>query len=412
MNREKVEQAVRIGMVITLLITFIIIVLTKTVYAEPVNGHDYLAAQQSRFKTELAAKYLTRNEATGNLDWTFGTSLEPIRTLLTTKPKYHRTHFFNGPCIRGGNCGPYEITRGYTVASFDKAISKKTPKLLNFFKTRVALYRDLCSAFPATQCLVSPELEHQLSKKSYRILSDAAREVWPGVQLVNSPMGGISIERYLGSWIERHGFKPQSDADIVSSDGQGVTDGDVVAFVKRTNTARMKIRYEWERVDNCRDNGPFKDPRKRTACPTGPQFEELIHIFDDRGVAPKGIVPAGCSKVIPFTSPRIFKPFADDHGNGDKRANMPVVLIKTKGPHLSVLAYNGTKVGQIGLYRDAAPHSQERYYSNWGAGSGLQGYQFEKKVKAASGSPWTWLKVNSICTGPIIPGRRNGLMKY
>lgn len=378
-------------------------------YAEPVNGQDYLAAQHKRFNAFEAGKALKCCDATGNLDWTFGESLEPIEQLLKASPKYHRVHMFNGACIRGGNCGKYEISYGMNVKEWDAAIKKRKPKIINHLKARVALYRDLCARYPATQCLLSPELEHNLSKKAFRILADAALEVWPSVQLVNSPVGGIQIEPYRGAWIERHGTKPQSDADIVSTDGGEISDADVPAFLARTNRPRLKIRYAWTRGYNCRAQAAFQDPRKRTSCPTPGIFEEIAHIFDDRGHKPV-FTSNACKQLKPFKSPWIFKPLAEDSNDGDKRANKPVVLMKPDVKRIFVLASNGEIVGELPQFPDNNPTKLERYYS--ALGSNVNGYAFEERARALTGSPWVWLKAKSTCYGPIIPGRRVNEYKH
>lgn len=401
--------------IITVLVSFavfailVLLLVTRTILAEPINGQDYLAIQHKRFKAHIAAQHLVPGEATGNLDWTFGESLEPVEKLLKTSPKYHRVHFINGACIRGGNCGKYEPGYGYGINSWDKAVRKKNPKILAHLQSRARLYRDLCARYPNTDCLASPELEHNLSREAFRVLADNILLVWPQVQLVNSPVGGIPIERYKGAWIERHGTRPQSDADIVSTDGVEASDMDSVAFMKRTNTSRMKIRFVWSRVYNCRSNGPFIDPRKRNSCPTAGNLQELAHLLDDRGQPPKDAVPSGCKGVRPFKAPWLLKPMAEDTGSSDIRANKPVILMAPKSKKLLVIASNGEEIGFLPIFPDSNPHQLERYYS--GLGSNVNGYQFELRAKAKTGSPYTWLKIKSTCYGPVVFGRRNNVYR-
>lgn len=394
---------------LSLLLLFILALGTRYVaLSEPVNGQDYLALQQKNFNAFKAGESLKCCDATGNLDWTFGSDMQPVEQILLAKPKFHRVHFFNGACIRGGNCGPYEISRGYNVATWDKAIRNKNAKILTHLKNRVVLYRDACNRHPDTKCLASPELEHNLSKKAYRVLADTILDVWPSVQLVNSPVGGIQIESYRGAWIERHGSKPQSDADIVSTDGEEITDLNIPAFIDRTNRPKIKIRYAWSRGFNCRHQGAFQDPRKRTQCSKPAVLNEISHIFDERGPVPNS-TPPGCGSLKPFKSPAIWKPLAEDNGTGDKRANKPVVLIGKKAQKLSLIASNGMEVGYMPLYKDPVPHTLERYYS--ALGSNVNGYDFEILAKQKSGSPYVYLKFNNACFGPIATGRRNGIYK-
>jgi len=370
----------------------------------PVLGQDFLAAQSKRFNTQNAAAQLQPGASTGNLDWTFGQKVEKLEPLLQQSPKYHRTHLINGVCVRNGNCGRYELGWGYSKASFDKAIRQKNQKIIKHVRNRTAIYRGLASRFPGTQFLISPVLEHDLSREAYRVLADTVLEVWPNVQLVNSVNLGIQAERYKGAWVERHGNGVPADTDINSLDGVDATDIDVPKWMRTTNSAR--ILFVWTRLFNCRTNGAFLDPRERTNCPRAFHFEELSHITDDRG-NPPGAGNPGCNSVRPFAAPAIWKPLAENKANGDKRADLPVAITPFNAGTLQVLARNGAVVGKLGYY-GAFQNNLFRHYSNWGSGSGVNGYTFEKNAVAQSGSPWVWIKAGGKCMGPFVPGRRAG----
>lgn len=383
-----------------------LLALTSFAVAEPVKGRDYLALQHARFKAGQAADYLQAGQATGNLDWTFGESLGPVETLLQrARPSFHRVHILNTVCVRNGNCGRYEPLAGYRRIDLEIAILKKDKKVLNKLKSRVWLYMMLAKQYPNTKMLVSPVLEHDLGQKAWRVLADAVLEVWPDAQLVNSPNKGIKPERYRGAWIESHGSKPLQGADIVSTDGEEITDIDVDAYLKRTASA--KIVYAWSRVDNCRHQGAFQDPRQRTRCPTAGNFEELAHILDAVPPAPAFAGGAKCKKITPFKSPWIWKPMAEDKGGADPRANKPVAIIGARGPIAAVLAADGSEVGRLAYYGQI--DNLYRFYSGFKSGSGVNGYEFEKKAEVASGSRWTWLALSGgACAGPVRTGRRAG----
>lgn len=383
--------------------------------SEPMHGQDFLAAQQKGFDLGQAAIYFGQNTASGNLDFTFGTDLTKLDAFLSaTHPQMHRTHIINGTCIRGNNCGSYEYVKGFSVSSFDAAVKKSDKRILDPFKARVKAYHELALKHPETKFLISPVLEHQLSKESYRVLADAVLSVWiEGVQLVNSPMGGVAIERYKGAWVERHGTASIKDGDIVSFDGAGATDANIPAFL--SNTKNAKIVLVWERQYNCRTNSPkWVDPRARIACPRPVDFELLSHILDTRPAKVAFSGGVACKSVKPFAPPYIWKPMAEDTGGKDARKNMPVALISgAKGINISVLSSNGASVGTLGRYdRDMKPPTQTRYYSSYAGGSKLSGYQFEKRAAIASSSPWVWVRlVSKACFGPFIPGMRGGLTK-
>lgn len=370
--------------------------------AERKIGHDFLGAQQKNFRV---SNVIGPIEATGHLDWTFGVDTTKVRILLEkATPRVHRVHLLNTVCVRNGNCGVYEPLHGFSINSLNKAIENKNKNILNHVRARTSIYRNFFAQFPGIKPLLSPALEHNLTSKAYRVLADTVLEVWPDVQLVNSPLSGHG-ERYRGAWIEAHGSTPNLDADINSTDGTDVTDIDVDKWLERTKNER--ITFAWTRSYNCRHQGDFEDPRKRTSCPKKYQFEELYHITDRRAPAPQ-FTGKNCPKRISFAPPFIWKPFAEDGSNIDKRANYPVAITKYKTNPLLVLAHNGVKVGELAHYGNY--QNLERHYSNYQNGSGVNGYAFEKRA-AALGSPWVWVKGGNECAGPFVPGRRAGVYK-
>lgn len=371
---------------------------------EPVLGQDFLAAQLPAFKVKSAAKYLQPGHVTGSLDWTFGTKVAKLEPLLEKRPPYHRVHLLDTVCVRNGNCGPYSVVKGYTRATLDKAVKQKNKKILDHIRNRTAIYRGLAARFPDTKFLVSPALEHDLSKEAWRVLANTILEVWPNVQLVNSVDFGIQGERYRGAWLEHHGSKPPSGTDINSLDGTDATDTDIDAWLERTKNAR--IVFVWTRLFNCRTNSAtFVDPRLREACPKPYHFEELSHITDTRPDSP-AYAGSNCRTVRPFRAPSVWKPLAENKNNGDKRADLPVAIIGKHATTITLHSRTGQAVGSLGYYGTFG--EQFRFYSKWGSGSGINGYEFEKRAVGDSGNPAVWLRAGNDCFGPLITGRRAG----
>lgn len=376
-----------------------------------VVGHDTLALNYGKFDTDKAARYFNPGSALGVLDNTFSSNVSNSRRLIASiRPSFFRVHLINGPCIRNGNCGPYEIGYGYSMASFSKALEDRNPKILKYIRERTAIWRSVAAESPGTRFLISPELEHDLSKAAFRVAADTVRAVWSDVGLVNSPDGSIAYERYLGAWLENHGTNFQLDSDIVSMDGAEGTDISINAWNKRVaQSPRLKIAYVWSRVYNCRDQAEhFTDPRKRNSCPGASQFELLSHLVEPRPAPPR-FVGVGFT-IRPFTGGQIWKPFAEDSGTGDPRANTPVAIVYPNGASLRALDFNGKGVGRLGYY-SGYPPNYRRYYSNYKGGSSFGGYGFEKAAIIKSGSPWVWLCVGKTCTGPLITGQRQGTFR-
>lgn len=381
----------------------------QIVLAAPDYGQDFLALQYPRFQANTSYQFLPANASIGMLDTTFGTDLAPVKAILgRIKPKYLRVHFFNGPCVRNGNCGSYEPVKGYSIGTLDTALKTRNPGLMKKLKDRVKLYCDLIPQYPYTTFLFSPVLEHNLSQAGYRAAADAVLSVCPGVQLVNSGMSKPT-DRYKGAWLEDHGDTPRTSADIGSPDGTSITDMDIDAYKTRTNS--FKVVFAWERVYNCRTNSAiFTDPRKRTACPKERDFELLAHILDHRPAAP---VYGGhnCARIRPFSAPFINKPMAEDTGSGDPRANLPVVIMSPRVGTVTVHASDGKEVGKLGYYGSFS--NMWRYYSGQTAtgGSNISGYQFQARAKALTGSPYVWFKAGNDCYGPVLMGARAGAFR-
>lgn len=374
-------------------------------------GQDYLALQKRGFKAKAAIKALKGREdsltAIGMLDLTFGRKLKKVKRILQeVRPVYLRVHLWNTTCNRNGVCQKDEPTYGYSLSGLEQAILNKNKKLLARLTKRTKVYMNLSAGFPETEFLVSPALEHNLSKAAWRVLADTVKKAWPGVQLVNSPMSNESVERYKGAWIERHGqYNYIKDAEIFSFDGREGSDVDISEFLKQTKSTR--IAFFWSRVYNCRDNSDsFTPPKERTACPSPALFEEFAHITDQHPAPP--VFQGG--QALEFKPPYIWKPLAEDHGNGDPRSNFPLAIVKPEGGSLSILTFDNKKIGQLDLY-GPFENGLDRYYMGWGNGSDLNGYEVEKKARKLSGHPWVWLKGKQRTYGPILPGRRAGVYR-
>lgn len=399
-------------MIRKLIVLLTVLLVASTAYAEPLNGQDYLALLHPQFRVDLAVAFLPQGTPTGHLDTTFGTDLSHLRLLLgSVHPKYHRVYLCNGPGIRNSQSGSYEIGHGYSKASFSAAIEKRDPKILKYFTDRTVVYRDVSALYPDTTFIIAPCLEHDLSIAAFRILVDTVLAAWPGVQIDNVPDGGIPVERYKGAWIERHGNKPQADADINSLDGADASDIGISAWLK--NSLRVKIRYVWSRIFNCRNqSATFVDPRARGAsCPKKYHFEELAHITEVITATAKWSGGKVCKVTKVFANPWIWKPFSKDTGNKDPRANLPCLITLLSGKVVNVLAANGKSVGKLG-YFGTFTGGLFRWYSGWAGGDGRNGYTYQKNAQAIAGQPYVWLQdEKQNCVGPIVPGRRQGLVK-
>ena len=369
-------------------------------------GQDHLALQQPNYKPRIASRVLGQGTPVGSLDYTFSADISPVRDLLSRlSPNYYRVHLIDTVCVRNRNCGPYSIVAGYTIQSLDAAIKAHNPKILKFVSDRTLVYKNLFKDFPDTTPLISPALEHNLSIQSYRILADEVLSVWRKVQLVNNGMSGTTVERYRGAYLEDHGYNPRYDAELTSLDGTDATDISIAKWLKRTEN--KLIRFVWTRGYNCRTQGEFVDPRKRTACSNEVQLELMADITEKYLPRPS-YTGSGCNNILSFESPSISKPLAEDKGTGDPRANLPVVITKPVAPFIDVRASNGITVAIFGKYKDNFIDGRPRYYSGYSPGTKLDGWTILEKAKATAGNPYVWYRIGNTCYGPLLTGRRQG----
>lgn len=323
--------------------------------------------------------------------------------LSSNRPRYLRVHFLNNTCVRNRNCGTYEPLYGYTLASLEKAIVANDPKIFNHLRARVRLYRALQAVNPNTEILVSPILEHNLSKSAWRVLANAVLQEWPEVRLVNSGMRGVSTERYRGALIEEHGMPVIANGNTYSHDGTEVTDISIKDW--NSGTAKALISFTWTRSYNLRTQNPtWVDPRARTAAPDSRLLEHIIHITDPVEKLPT--LTKTCKR-YDFDSTFIWKPLAEDKGNNDSRANLPVLIAKQDVSAAVLVDFNGKRVATLGKYGKYVD-GRFRYYSGYRGGSWLGGYEIQRKAFAQSGSSYTYFKVKDRCYGPILTARRQG----
>lgn len=372
----------------------------------PIYGQDPLALELPAFNSKELSAVNPKGGVFTQLDNTFGGAIDAATYVLQhNQPKYFEAKIINGSCHSDHNCGSYEFLASSSMAEVCAAATN--PTFAKQFKARVSLYRALSGSFNSTTFIISPINEHGCSETQYRAYADLVRSVWAGVQLANSPLGSISVESYLGAWIERHGNKNISGADIVSLDGVDATQIDFQSFLK--NTAKAKLVEVWGSPYNCRLNGNFVDPRKRTVCAPNQLLNLYAHITDPVP-APVAFTGKECKKILPFVAPSIWKPSAD-YAPKDNRSFLPVLITAKLAPSapIKVLASNGGMVGTLGYYATYLNQGW-RWYEGGVGGSSQGGYALQKAALAATGSPDVWLEdKNGTCMGPLVSGQRQGL---
>ena len=379
-----------------------VLLLPAVVLASPRIGYDTLASQHERFNTDAAVKFLPFGSPVTTLDSTFGRDVQKFWELVDgVRSETIEIVLINGTCIRNGLCQPNEFGHGYSTRSFDQRVRAGDSTIKAYIQKRALAYLPGITRRPWATVLVNIVLEHDLSPDAWQRLATWVREILPGVTLVNNPDAGIGIKPFPNTFVERHGNNPSGGAyDINSLDGIEASDIDIDKWLATVKGARLvKV---WSRVFNCRDQGAWKAPLLRTACPEAYNFEELAHITEKLPPAPQYVGPP--CQVTAFKSPLIWKPLAEDKGIGDPRANLPVALIPDLASAISMVTNTGKVIATLTRYRDPPM----RYYSGYVGGSAFSGYGIERRAEKASKSRYTWMRVNRKCYGPLRTGRRQG----
>lgn len=361
-------------------------------------GLDLLGLQLRGFPVKDVVEFAPDDFVTGHLDWTFGTSLTPIRAVLNTgKILRYRIHFYNGPGLRNGQLGKYEPHFGHTISSFSRAWERGDRKQVEHLKQRVITYCNLFLAYPDVELEMSPTLEHNLTPKAFKRQAKVITTFCPRARVVENPVGGVRTSGG-GFKVERHGVKATVSAPCNASlDGDSVEDINLPAYKRKFE--KCESTYVWSRVLNCRlASGSFVDPRSRKRnCPSRDHMRTLFEYLKPLGEAPMVV---GCRDI---TTPRLFKPFGDDKGIGDIRANKPLYLT----PYLDdlVTVHDAESNKLIGGLEYFGPFDGggQRYYS--GTGSNLTSMEIFDR------SRWVVLREGEQCFGPLSPILRMGFFR-
>lgn len=220
----------------------------------------------------------------GYLERTFGDDRRCLNRLLD-HPRFSavRVHLFNGPCVRNGRCGSYEVIAGETKDSLNRKLASGDAALVGKLRAEMIRVRDLLKPHlrPGRRYYVSGVLEHDLTDRAaaQRAVS-LTREVFGplGFRVVNSPVSGL---RGVGADLEEsHGDRPTvAPPCIVDPDGSKVPD--FAAYVNRYRGCALVLG--WNAEMNClKDGEAFSDPRARRSCPTASSLAPFAKVIQGK----------------------------------------------------------------------------------------------------------------------------------
>lgn len=292
----------------------------------------------------------------------FGDSTSCIRALLRSgKTDTIRAHL------------EWSDTHSFPKSRFD-AIAGKASRL-----------ESIAREFPNAKIYVSGACEHNLNSTDAKLLRAKVLAKCPScTAYVNTPWKGAKIDGIN----EFHNKDKGSGRFIHSFDGTPVVDADSKGVINANSGAL--IQFLWD----ARFNGRWEDndntPRaKRRGWPDGKLIQSVQYLWTDKGRI--GKLPANW----------IYKSHSENKGNGDSRAEKPVVIITPKTSSISFVATNGREIGKASYY-GTFEGGRHRYYAS------IWGYELAEKARAVSGSPLVTIRVGGKSYGPINPAFRAG----
>jgi len=357
-------------------------------------GHDFLGLGCKHWKVEDTIKALPQGVAVGCFDsaWdkSFGDPYEKVKKLMAS--------------------GKVIAVRVQIYWSYEHKIVP-----LAVLKKAVPRWEKLAKAFPGIAVYLSPSCEYRFREDGRSTVTtadlvqrvDVIKTLAPTCTPVLSPWLAPSLP---GVITEHHGMKAKAKpGEIVSYDGGGPKaagfDEEIGAEEWLLNNRRALIAFAWSPLYNCKEADTSLKPHERTATPGEKYIRAMQRLLEPKGQAPKKGFPQSAS---PFIKPNLYKLFAEDMPGTNPRDNKPLVITKHEGPAVTLLASNGAEVAKLALYDRPGSFggALSRYYSGWGGGSNLFGYEIAQKAKQISGSEWVWVKTGEKILGPIHPAFR------
>lgn len=250
------------------------------------------------------------------------------------------------------------------VAPFDKDHRYEFSKYVPQIKKDVAKLEEISKKYPSVVLMVSPFCEHNHPRDKMVVLFKELKQIAPSCLMVNSiwkgqTVPGIITEIHLEN--SKLKIKPQGDYivafDGFGSDGSGdMPDTDVQKILNHYSDARQ-IRL-W----NFRYNGKFGHKDKAPV-------DKRKHWPDENYLKGHNALMKTREGAVTYPNNALYKPFADDHGQGGKDNKAMVITFSPKN-HINVFDSLGKKIDTMqrvnpNFSSPGSPlHGAGRFYSS------------------------------------------------
>ncbi len=328
-------------------------------------GLDFLGLAQY---SHIATSNFPNGWALGVFSSTFGDSRPAVERLLRTgKPSAVRVHLM------------WKDLHNFRRADFPQIVKE------------AGGWRSLVETYPNVKWYFSGACEHKMNAKAANELSSKVLNVLPqGVIYVNTPMEGGEDIIGPNRINERHGAKAKKKraTDQFSFDGSSCVDADVETIKTKFNTDH--IFFFWEPRFNGRWETNDMTPRpQRQGWPDAKLIRSVCALANNKGLLRE--LPKGW----------IYKSHSENHGNGDMRAEKPVMISPLKTSAISLKLSDGTAIAKLSYYGPFDGGGHRYYASKWG-------YELTETAQAAQGDPRVQVWAERRQIGLINPAFRAG----
>jgi len=357
-------------------------------------GHDFLGLGCPKWSVKDTLAALPSGVAIGCFDSTwplnFGDPYEKVRAMCKSKKIV---------AVRVQMWWSYE----HKIVPLD-VLKKATPR-----------WEKLAKEFPNVKVYLSPSCEYRYRDDGRSTVTvtdvqqriDVIRALAPSCVPVQNPWLAPTVK---GVITEHHGAKAKAKVgEIVSYDGGGPKAGgfdeEIGAEAWMHNNRKASVVFCWSPIYNCAESHNTLKPNQRTATPSSDYIGAMQRLMEPKTTAPKKqfTIPTK-----PLKAPHLWKNFAEDMQGNNSRDNLPLFVVKADVPVVLVLNNKGKEIAKLALYGNPGSFDGglSRYYSGFGAGSKLYGFEIAEKAMETAGTEWVYIKAGATTYGPIHPAFR------
>lgn len=331
-------------------------------------GPDAIGLLHPKYPVKKLIRHCEVGSVLGCLiDTTFADRLDNLKTALNSG-KFDKVlvDLLNNTAVRNNKLYSTEMLKVYSggskgLAEINKDAKDYNSKLYRLVDKQIKRVESL--KIPKDRIKVSGLLEHNLDVEGATFLTYYIRRA--GFEAVDSPMNP-SYSPLPDVINEIHGNGNRGESR--SNDGMSFFDANLFSDGYYSNSPEYAL--DWIHEDNLNFTGgkSFVPPRNRTSIVTDDQWRTRLYLRRNLiGSKPPKIDGANI-----FKGKELWKTFAEDYKNGDKRGSKPMTITKSKADKLRVLSIEtGKLIGYLKFYGSFDGYNEKGWYRHYlGSGSG------------------------------------------